>query len=176
MEAVSAPSGPGGAPDPVGRWRAPLLWRFMLQVARGLVFPVCRLRVDGDLPASLRDGPVIVAVNHIGPFDPAAVCAAFGTRHLAPAIAAFLADHPEVHFDVSLSERIVDLVEEGFDLGIRIGSTGSDNLVVPRVFAADEDVVHIPGLGHVGLLFSPTVFRAVAERLRRPAGTRATVS
>ena len=53
---------------------------------------------------------------------------------------------------------------------------GSDNVVVPRVFAADEDVVHIPGLGHVGLLFSPTVFRAVAERLRRPAGTRATVS
>ena len=45
---------------------------------------------------------------------------------------------------------------------------GSDNLVLPRVFAADEDVVHVPDLGHVGMLFSPTVFRAVAARLADP--------
>jgi len=72
----------------VGRWRSPVLWRFVLQVARLLVFPVCRLRVSGDLPAQLRGGPVIVAVNHIGPFDPAAVCAAFATRHVAPRLMA----------------------------------------------------------------------------------------
>jgi len=58
---------------------------------------------------------------------------AFGVRHVAGAIAAFAAQHPEVKFDVSLSERIVDLVEEGFDLGIRIGSSGSDNLVARRL-------------------------------------------
>src|SRR3979409_300437 len=50
----------------------------------------------------------------------------FGVRHVAPAIAAFLARNPGVKFDVSLSERIVDLVEEGFDLGIRIGGTGTE--------------------------------------------------
>src|SRR5215813_7477858 len=44
-----------------------------------------------------------------------------GVRHVAPAIAAFIAAHPEVRFDVSLSDRIVDLVEEGFDLAVRIG-------------------------------------------------------
>ena len=48
----------------------------------------------------------------------------FGVRHLAPAIAEFLAQHAEVRFDVSLSDRIVDLVEEGFDLGVRIGAPG----------------------------------------------------
>lgn len=53
----------------------------------------------------------------------------FGVRHVAPAIAAFLAAHPAVRFDVSLSDRIVDLVEEGFDLGVRIGLPGSDNIV-----------------------------------------------
>ncbi|MSP58777.1 MAG: hypothetical protein EXR72_00265 [Myxococcales bacterium] len=47
---------------------------------------------------------------------------------------------------------------------------GSDNIVIPRVFAADEDVVHVPHLGHVGMLFSPTVFRAVTERLVAPIG------
>jgi DNA-binding transcriptional LysR family regulator len=36
-------------------------------------------------------------------------------------------------FDVSLSERIVDLVEEGFDLGVRIGQVGSQNLVARKL-------------------------------------------
>jgi DNA-binding transcriptional LysR family regulator len=59
----------------------------------------------------------------------------FGVRHVAPAIAAFLAQHPEVRFDVSLSDRIVDLVEEGFDLAIRIGTAGSENLVARKLGA-----------------------------------------
>jgi DNA-binding transcriptional LysR family regulator len=58
---------------------------------------------------------------------------AFGVRHLAPAIAAFLARHRDVRFDVSLSDRMVDLVEEGFDLGIRIGGPGSENLVARKL-------------------------------------------
>lgn len=57
----------------------------------------------------------------------------FGVRHVAPAIAAFLGRHAEVRFDVSLSDRIVDLVEEGFDLGIRIGAPGSDNIVARKL-------------------------------------------
>ena len=57
----------------------------------------------------------------------------FGVRHLAPAIAEFLAAHAEVRFDVSLSDRIVDLVEEGFDLGVRIGTAGSENLVARKL-------------------------------------------
>lgn len=57
----------------------------------------------------------------------------FGVRHLAPALAAFLARHPEVRFDVSLSDRMVDLVEEGFDLAIRIGSAGSEAVVARKL-------------------------------------------
>ena len=57
----------------------------------------------------------------------------FGVRHLAPAIADFLAEHAEVRFDVSLSDRIVDLVEEGFDLGVRVGTAGSENLVARKL-------------------------------------------
>jgi len=57
----------------------------------------------------------------------------FGVRHIAPAIAAFLAQHREVRFDVSLSDRVVDLVEEGFDLGIRVGVAGSDNIVARKL-------------------------------------------
>lgn len=42
---------------------------------------------------------------------------------------------------------------------------GSDNLVVPRVFAAHEEVERIPDVGHVGMLFSPAVLRLVADHL-----------
>lgn len=57
----------------------------------------------------------------------------FGVRHVAPAIAAFLARHGEVRFDVSLSDRVIDLIDEGFDLAIRIGSAGSESLVARKL-------------------------------------------
>jgi len=57
----------------------------------------------------------------------------FGTHRVAPAIARFLARHPGVKFDVQLSDRIVDLVEEGFDLAIRIGGAGAENLVARKL-------------------------------------------
>ncbi len=57
----------------------------------------------------------------------------FGVRHLAPAIGAFQAKYPAVRFDCSLSDRFVDLVDEGLDLGIRIGNLGSTNLVARKI-------------------------------------------
>ncbi|HEU5178495.1 MAG TPA: LysR family transcriptional regulator [Burkholderiales bacterium] len=57
----------------------------------------------------------------------------FGVRHLAPAIAEFLAQHKEVRFDVQLSDRVVDLVEEGFDLAVRVGAAGAGNLVARKL-------------------------------------------
>jgi len=57
----------------------------------------------------------------------------FGVRHVSPAIGAFLAKYPEVKFDVSLSDRIVDLVEEGYDLAIRIGSAGGETVVARKL-------------------------------------------
>jgi DNA-binding transcriptional LysR family regulator len=61
--------------------------------------------------------------------------ATFGSRHLAPAIAAFAARHPQMRFDVELSERFVDLVDEGFDLAVRIGASGGQNVVARKVGA-----------------------------------------
>ncbi len=59
----------------------------------------------------------------------------FGARHLAPAIAEFALRHPQVRFDIELSDRAADLVEEGFDLAVRIGNIGSQNLVGRKVGA-----------------------------------------
>jgi 1-acyl-sn-glycerol-3-phosphate acyltransferase len=69
-------------------WRAPRLWRFLQLVARALVAVVARLRVTGDVPEHLRAGPLILAANHISPFDPVVLSAACRVRGIAPRIMA----------------------------------------------------------------------------------------
>lgn len=57
----------------------------------------------------------------------------FGILHLAGLWAAFKAQHPKVTFDVTLSDRVADLVEEGFDLAVRISSLPNSSLVSRRL-------------------------------------------
>jgi DNA-binding transcriptional LysR family regulator len=56
---------------------------------------------------------------------------------LAPAIASFIARHPAVKFDVNVSDRVVDLVEEGFDLAIRVGAVRGELLVARKLGATE---------------------------------------
>lgn len=53
----------------------------------------------------------------------------FGIRRLAPLWAGFRRRHPQVRLDITLADRLVDLVEEGFDLAVRIGVLRSSSLV-----------------------------------------------
>ncbi|WP_428965447.1 lysophospholipid acyltransferase family protein [Micromonospora fluostatini] len=73
---------------PPSPWRPPLLWRAAQLFARLLVALVARLRVTGDVPETLRRGPLILAANHLSPFDPIVLAAACQTRGVAPRIMA----------------------------------------------------------------------------------------
>ena len=53
----------------------------------------------------------------------------FGILHLAPLWARFMALNPQVELDIVLSDRVVDLIEEGYDLVVRIGNLTSSGLV-----------------------------------------------
>jgi DNA-binding transcriptional LysR family regulator len=53
----------------------------------------------------------------------------FGLLHLAPLWPAFMALHPKVLLDVTLSDRLVDLVDEGYDLAVRIARLQASTLV-----------------------------------------------
>ena len=53
----------------------------------------------------------------------------FGNRHLAPLWGGFLQRHPDVTLDVTLSDRLVDLVEDGYDLAIRIARLPDSSLI-----------------------------------------------
>lgn len=56
-----------------------------------------------------------------------------GIRRLPPIIARFTATHPGVIFEMSLANRRVDLVAEGFDMAVRIGDLPSSSLVARRI-------------------------------------------
>lgn len=64
----------------------------------------------------------------------------FGFLHLAPAVPDFLARFPEVVLDMTLNDRYVDLVDEGFDLAVRIGRL-ADSTLVARKLAPMRPVV-----------------------------------
>lgn len=53
----------------------------------------------------------------------------FGTEALMPALSVYLDRYPEVSMDVALSDRVVDLVEEGFEAAIRIGPLPDSALI-----------------------------------------------
>ena len=53
----------------------------------------------------------------------------FGVIHLAPLWGRFAAENPQVTLDIVLSDRVVDLVEEGYDLVVRIGRPTDSNLI-----------------------------------------------
>ncbi|HUF56931.1 MAG TPA: LysR family transcriptional regulator [Thermohalobaculum sp.] len=57
----------------------------------------------------------------------------FGVRHLAPILAAFAAEHPDLELDIDLSDRQVDLVAEGFDLAVRIGALRDSSMIARKL-------------------------------------------
>lgn len=69
----------------------------------------------------------------------------FGTMHLGPAISDFLALHGAVTVDLGLDDRFIDLVDEGWDVAIRIGRLADSSLVARKLAAARRVIVASPG-------------------------------
>ena len=57
----------------------------------------------------------------------------FGFLHLAPALPDFLALYPELSVDLSMSDRFVDLIEEGVDVAVRIGALEDSSLIARKL-------------------------------------------
>lgn len=69
----------------------------------------------------------------------------FGLLHLAPLWSEFMARHPGVVLDITLSDRVVDLVEEGYDLAVRIGRLASSSLIGRRLSSTRMVLCASPG-------------------------------
>lgn len=59
--------------------------------------------------------------------------AGFGRRHVAPLVPRFIAQHPDVNVSLNLSDRVVDIVNEGYDCAVRVGDLPDSSLISVRM-------------------------------------------
>ena len=82
----------------------------------------------GNAESSVSAGGV-KASGHLRVTAPAG----FGRRHVAPLVPRFLAMHPDVGLSLNLSDRVIDIVHEGFDCAVRVGDLPDSSLVSVRL-------------------------------------------
>ena len=61
------------------------------------------------------------------------VSSSFGTRHIAPALPCFLTRYPKIRIDLTITDHPGDLIEEGYDVQIRVTNEPDLNLVARRI-------------------------------------------
>ena len=71
--------------------------------------------------------------------------AGFGRRHVAPLVPRFIDRHPEVSVSLNLSDRVVDIVNEGVDCAVRVGDLPDSSLVSVRLADNRRLCVATPG-------------------------------
>ena len=85
---------------------------------------------------------------------------AFGAARLTPALLAFAQAYPRIELDVHYSDRIADLVDEGFDAAVRIGPPADASLIARRIAEARIVVVAAPAyLARAGEPAAPPALR-----------------
>ncbi len=70
--------------------------------------------------------------------------AGFGRQHIAPLLPSFLAEHRHVNLVLHLNDRVVDLIDEGIDVAIRIAELSDSNLIGVKLAANKRVVVASP--------------------------------
>lgn len=69
----------------------------------------------------------------------------FGLLHVAPALPGFMAEHPEVSIEIDFNDALVDLIEQRFDLAIRISKLSDSSLLARRLCTMRILLVGSPG-------------------------------
>jgi DNA-binding transcriptional LysR family regulator len=65
----------------------------------------------------------------------------FGRTHVLPSLQRYMEEWPDLQVDVNFSDRIADMVEDGFDLAVRIGTSGTDTRLISRVVAEHKSII-----------------------------------
>ena len=80
----------------------------------------------------------------------------FGQLHVAPLITAFLRNYPEIRLDLTMDDKLVDLVEGGIDVALRAGTLEDSSLIARRLAPIHSVVVAAPEyLSQSGIPNSP---------------------
>lgn len=96
--------------------------------------------------SALSEAEAVLRAEHSEPQGRLLVTAPvlFGQLHVCPAITRFAGRYPGVNVEVHLLDRVVDLIAEGFDVGIRIGELEDSTLVARKVGQLRRIVVATP--------------------------------
>lgn len=70
---------------------------------------------------------------------------AFGTLHIAPLLAEFLSMHPELTIDMTITDRWIDLAEEGYDVAICVTGEPPPNYVARKLAPVRRKLCATPG-------------------------------
>lgn len=74
-----------------------------------------------------------------------ALPSSFGLLHMTPALNDFLDQHPQIEFDLDFNDRQVDLIQEGFDLAVRIARLPDSSLIARRLAPIKMALCASPG-------------------------------
>lgn len=120
---------------------------FFLQCSRILE------EMEAARAAAQHEGPVRGNMRIAAPV-------AFGSTRLGPLVVDFMRQHPELSLNIELSDRQVDIIEEGYDLAIRTGPTDGPGLMAWRLMPLEYVLCASPAyLARYGVPDSPAELR-----------------
>lgn len=96
-----------------------------------------------QLLQDLEDATLAAGMSAVRPAGTLRINApvSFATNYLARSLPDYARRHPQVRLDLTLSDRVVDLVEEGYDVAIRITRAQENSALVARQFASARSIV-----------------------------------
>ena len=124
--------------------------RRYLASCRSILAQVAEAEAELDIAATEPTGSLVITAPVL-----------FGQLHVAPLVVRFVRDHPQMRCDLQLQDRVVDLVEEGIDVGVRIGHLPDSGLVAYPVGSVRRMVVASPA--HLQAVGTPAHPRDLAR-------------
>ena len=112
----------------------------------------------------------------------------FARLHIVPRLPAFMAEHPELALEVIMDDRVIDMVEEGVDVALRMGALPDSSMTARKLAAGRRLLVATPAyLARAGTPASPaeiaghqavvyTRYEAAPWTFRHASGAEASVS
>ena len=85
----------------------------------------------------------------------------FGSMQLATHLIAFAKQYPSIELDVSFSDRLVNVVDDGFDLALRIGNLSDSSLIARKL--CDIGVIHVASTDYIKARGMPMHWHELSE-------------